>query len=446
MQEKILIVDDEATSLKIVQLILDNSGYITATAKSGEEALQLAMSFQPDLIILDVNMPGGWSGFETCKNFKACSEFAQIPIIFLTAKTNQLEEGFNLGGADYLLKPLNQQELIVRTRFHLKMRSLVKQVQQTNDSLEAKVQARLDDLTQTNRKLNQVIHERKLLKKRLKFEVGTDFLTQLASGVSFEKQLQKLISHQTKDQSGALLFIVLFEFEQINQSHGWEAGDHFLINISQLLLSQLNDSAIVGRLGGDQFAIYLPNTISAAAKTTARVLVDCISNLPVKWQDQKIQCGFCIGFYIVDNTELSARKAVSKAIQASVIAKEKGVGSVVSYHDQTVGQSLQTENERLQNQIETAINADQFSLFYQKVMPLNQSAEQQTSIELLLRLKSAASERLMTPAEFLNVSRKNKLNEKIDFWVLRNGLCNVIHRCTWIYRLGPPHVYSGVRY
>jgi diguanylate cyclase (GGDEF)-like protein len=422
MLEKILIVDDEATSLKVVQLVLESSGYATATAKSGEEAFQLAFSFHPDLIILDVNMPGGWSGFETCKNFKACSEFVSLPIIFLTAKTDQLEEGFNIGGADYLLKPLNQQELIVRTRFHLKMRSLVKQAQQTNDCLETKVQERIQDLTQTNRKLNQVINERKLLEKRLKFEVGTDFLTQLASGVAFESQLQNLINHQTNEQSGALLFIDLFEFEHINQSYGWEAGDHFLINISQLLLSQLKDSALVGRLGGDQFAVYLPDTNLSSAKTTARALVDCISNLPIKWQEQKIQCGVCIGFYIVDNTESSARKAVSKAIQASVIAKEKGIGSVVNYHDKTVGQSLQEANELLQSQIETAINSNQFSLFYQKVLPLNQSTQQQTSIELLLRLKSGVSERLMSPNEFLTVSRKSKLNEKIDFWVVKEAV------------------------
>lgn len=100
MPEKILIVDDESTSLKLVQLILENCGYTTTTAKSGEEGFQLAFGFQPDLIILDVNMPGGWSGFETCKNFKACTDFSAIPIIFLTAKTGQLEEGFKLGGAD----------------------------------------------------------------------------------------------------------------------------------------------------------------------------------------------------------------------------------------------------------------------------------------------------------------------------------------------------------
>lgn len=423
MQEKILIVDDEPTNLKIVQLVLENSGYATATAKSGEEAFQLAFNFRPDLIILDVNMPGGWSGFETCKNFKSCTEFAAIPVIFLTANTEQVEVGFNYGGADYLLKPFNHQELIVRARFHLKMRSLVKQVQQTNQQLETKIQQRIEDLTQTNRKLNQVINERKLLEKRLKFEFGTDFLTQLNSGVSFENKLQqRLVSRQINEPSGALLFLDLAEFEQINHRYGWEAGDHFLINISQLLLSQLSESSIVGRLGGDQFAVYLPNANTSIANKTARGLVDCISHLPIKWQEQTIQSGVCIGLCIVDNTESSARKAVSKAIHASVIAKDKGINSVVNYHEQTDIQSLQETNGGLQRYVESALNSNDFLLFFQKVLPLTQASTQNFSVELLLRLKSEASDRLMLPSEFLNFSRNNNLNEKIDLWVVKKTI------------------------
>jgi CheY-like chemotaxis protein len=65
MKEKILVVDDDPTIIQIVRLVLQKSGYDIATATSGEEAYQLTLSFQPDLIVLDVNMPSGWSGFET---------------------------------------------------------------------------------------------------------------------------------------------------------------------------------------------------------------------------------------------------------------------------------------------------------------------------------------------------------------------------------------------
>lgn len=299
------------------------------------------------------------------------------------------------------------------------MANLVKQVQQTNDNLEANVQERIRDLTQTNRKLNQVTSERELLEKRLKIEVGTDFLTQISSGVSFENKLQqRIINRNASDQSSALLFLDLFEFEQINQRFGWEAGDHFLISISRLLVSQFGQSAIVGRLGGDQFAVYLANTNAAAAKKTARGLVDWVSNVPIKWHEHTLQCGVCIGFCIVDRAESSARKAVSKAIQASVIAKDKGVGSVVNFHDQSITKT----NEVMHNRLVSALNSHDFLVFYQKVLPTNKDFAQNMSIELLLRLKSDASDRLLLPSEFMNLSRKNGINEKIDLWVVKEAI------------------------
>ena len=420
MIEKILVVDDDPAILRIVSLVLEKTGYEVSTAISGEEAYQLAFIFQPDLIILDVYMPGGWSGFVTCQKFKSHAQLSNIPIIFLTASVEQFEEGFELGGADYVLKPFNQKELIVRTQFHLKMLRLVKQVQQANDNLESKVQARTHDLTDSNKKLNQVINERKLLESRLKHEVGTDFLTQLPSGVSFDNDLQYLLDKRDANApDGALIFLDLFKFEVINQRFGWDAGDHFLVNISKLLQSQLGDAAMIGRLGGDQFAVYLTQATTASAKTTARGLVDCISGFPVAWKEQTIQAGVCVGFCVVDSSESSARKVTSKAIHASVIAKEKGVGVIVNYQDHAEKQGSEEANQDLANRIEAALDSNDFSLFYQQVKPLQLATGKLPSIEMLLRLKGEFSDRWILPSEFFEQSR---IKSKIDIWVVKETL------------------------
>jgi len=423
MLEKILVVDDDPSILRIVGLVLEKTGYDVITATSGEEAYQIACSFWPDLIILDVNMPGGWSGFVTCHKFKSNTQLSTIPIIFLTAKVAQFEKGFELGGADYVLKPFNQQELIVRTQFHLKMRRLVKEVQQANNSLENKVQARTQDLTDSNKKLNQVINERKLLENRLKYEIGIDFLTQLPSGVAFENDLQSLLDKRDADmQDGALLFLDLFKFEIINQRFGWDAGDHVLINISKLLQSQLGEAAMIGRLGGDQFAVYLKHATVVTAKTTARGLVDCISGFPMTWEDQTIQAQVCVGFCLVDNNELSARKITSKAIHASVIAKENGVGSIVNYQDHGVNQVAKEAIQDLASRIESALDSNGFSLFYQEVNPVQSASRQLPSIEILLRLKSEVSGRWILPSEFFEFFGQNTLKSKIDLWVVKETL------------------------
>jgi DNA-binding response OmpR family regulator len=137
MKEKILVVDVNPTTLRIVSLVLENKVYDVITATSGEEAFQLAFSFQPYLMVLDVNMPNGWNDFATCQKFKSDICLSTIPIIFLTGKVGQFEEG----GADYVLKPFNQKEFIVRIQFHLKVRRLVSKVQQANENLESKVHA-----------------------------------------------------------------------------------------------------------------------------------------------------------------------------------------------------------------------------------------------------------------------------------------------------------------
>lgn len=423
MIEKILVVDDDPAILRIVSLVLEKTGYEVSTAISGEEAYQLAFIFQPDLIILDVYMPGGWSGFVTCQKFKSHAQLSNIPIIFLTASVEQFEEGFELGGADYVLKPFNQKELIVRTQFHLKMLRLVKQVQQANDNLESKVQARTHDLTDSNKKLNQVINERKLLESRLKHEVGTDFLTQLPSGVSFDNDLQYLLDKRDANApDGALIFLDLFKFEVINQRFGWDAGDHFLVNISKLLQSQLGDAAMIGRLGGDQFAVYLTQATTASAKRTARGLVDCISGFPVAWKERTIQAGVCVGFCVVDSSESSARKVTSKAIHASVIAKEKGVGVIVNYQDHAVKQGSEEANQDLANRIEAALDSNDFSLFYQQVKPLQLATGKLPSIEILLRLKGEFSDRWVLPSEFFKFSEQSKIKSKIDLWVVKETL------------------------
>ena len=423
MKEKILVVDDDPAILRIVSLVLENIGYDVNSVTCGEEAYHLAFKFQPDLIVLDVNMPGGWSGFETCQKFKADTQLSPIPIIFLTASVEQFVEGFELGAADYVLKPFNQKEFIMRTQFHLKMRRLMKEVQQANSSLESKVQARTQDLTDSNKKLNQVINERKLLESRLTHEAGTDFLTQLPSGVSFEKDLQGLLdSRDANMQNGSLLILDLPKFEAINQRYGWDAGDYLLITISKLLQSQLGQAAMIGRLGGDHFSVYLKKSTATSTKIIARGLVDCISSFPIIWKGQTIQAGVCIGFCLVDSGESSASKITTKAKHASVIAKEKGVGSIVDCQDHVLKQGAEEANQDLTSRVESALDSNEFSLFYQQVKPLQFSRGQLPSIEILLRLKVELSDRWMLPSEFFGFSEQNKIKSKIDLWVVKETL------------------------
>jgi signal transduction histidine kinase len=120
---EILIVDDLADNIKVLGNILKINQYRISIAQSGREALEYLAKKLPDLILLDVNMPG-MNGFELCERLKAEERTSAIPVIFLTANVSQedIVIGFEVGGEDYLVKPFNPNELLARIQSHLELK------------------------------------------------------------------------------------------------------------------------------------------------------------------------------------------------------------------------------------------------------------------------------------------------------------------------------------
>lgn len=120
MPKKILIVDDETELLKAISIRLKASGYEVLTAQDGQEGLEKARNSNPDLIILDVLMPR-LDGYEVCRLLKFDEKYSLIPVIMLTAKTQEVDKamGKKVGANDYLTKPFETQDLIDKIKKHL---------------------------------------------------------------------------------------------------------------------------------------------------------------------------------------------------------------------------------------------------------------------------------------------------------------------------------------
>ncbi len=127
-QAKVLMVDDTPANIDVLRKVLTPEGYRLSFANDGEKALKITERTQPDLILLDIMMPG-IDGFETCRRLKANPNNADIPVIFISAKTDtqDLMDGFRLGAVDYITKPFKQEEVCARVRVHLHTRLLIKQ-------------------------------------------------------------------------------------------------------------------------------------------------------------------------------------------------------------------------------------------------------------------------------------------------------------------------------
>jgi class 3 adenylate cyclase len=127
---RILLIEDEPTNIQVLSAILKQQGYQISVATNGEQAVDRIEHVRPDLILLDIMMPG-MDGFETCRRIKAATHWREIPIIFLTAKTETADivRGFAAGAVDYVAKPFNAPELLARVRTHLALDQLFRENQ-----------------------------------------------------------------------------------------------------------------------------------------------------------------------------------------------------------------------------------------------------------------------------------------------------------------------------
>jgi CheY-like chemotaxis protein len=138
-QFKIFIVDDEEMTRETLCAMLDEPRYILQTASNGCDGLVKATAFAPDLIILDIELHDEMNGIEVCRQLKQMPQTADVPIIFVTGRSDLLPPAFAAGGADYINKPVHLQELRARVSSQLKIRQLMMTLRIMNDYYEERV-------------------------------------------------------------------------------------------------------------------------------------------------------------------------------------------------------------------------------------------------------------------------------------------------------------------
>jgi PAS domain S-box-containing protein len=227
----ILIVDDTPANLGVAVDHLEHMGYRVLVAQDGEEALERAEHMRPDIILLDVLMPG-LDGFETCRRLKAAEGTREIPVIFMTCLADAADKlaGFEAGGVDFVTKPFQIEELIARTRVHLALREAQKQLETKNAQLQQEIATRREKeaaLRLIQDELEQRVQERTAelasANTTLKAEINDRLRVEEALRES-QRLLQAIIDNSTavisvKDVEGRYLltnrrFLTLFHLTQ----------------------------------------------------------------------------------------------------------------------------------------------------------------------------------------------------------------------------------------
>ncbi|MDR1966452.1 MAG: diguanylate cyclase [Synergistaceae bacterium] len=295
-KRKILVVDDEKSNLAVLNQILSME-YTVLTARSGEEALKRVEADSPDLILLDIIMPG-MDGFQVLVKLKGADHTKNIPVIVITGLSgeNNEERGFFLGAVDYITKPFKNAIVKARVRTHM---MIVNQMR-------------------TIERLGLV-----------------DPLTDISNRRSFDDRIDVEWRRCTRENKPiSFLMMDIDKFKTYNDTYGHPQGDILLQSMAKLFCASARRPAdIVARLGGEEFGILLPETTLDNALAIAEKIRQDVESLQIPTSDGQTMTSATISIGVASiipgETDI-IRNFIEKADEYLYAAKNSGRNRVCS--------------------------------------------------------------------------------------------------------------------
>ncbi len=398
---KILVADDDMNVRLLTRQCLEAEDMIVVEAPDGHAALDAFVRERPDLVFLDVEMPG-MTGLEVCRRIRGMPQGENIPIMIVTGSDDResIDEGFDAGATQYKTKPVNWSLLGRDVQYMLRASNAFNVLKRQED--------------------------------RLRYLAYYDPLTSLPNRRSFNEQLHRILKRsQRMGTYAALMFIDLDNFKRINDSIGHGRGDRLLVEISKRLISELReDDAIsyftensaeaaddggteIARLGGDEFTVVVSDVHSTDdVERIARRIIDSLSDpIPLQTHNPVVTPSIGIAMYPQDGED--ADSLVRNADTAMYAAKGDGRACFRFYNEEMNARSV--EQLKLEEDLREAMRSDQLEMHYQpQVETLTGSV---VSLEALVRWKHP-ERGMIPPGEFIPVAERTGQIIELGEWVL----------------------------
>lgn len=293
-RRRILVVDDDDETLKLVTAALNHQGYKVRTAVSGDAGLAEMNSWRPHLVLLDVNMPG-LNGIETLRRLRERDEYVSCLFVSGMSSSEAVIRGLDSGADDYISKPFDVLELLARVRSQLRIKDL-------NDKLKA-----------ANEKLKEL--------------VDIDDLTGLFNMRSLYKKLDfELDRARRYGRSICVLMMDMDHFKKVNDNNDHLFGSFVLSEVGSIIRENIRKVDFAARYGGDEFLVVLTEINLEGARIFAERLRLKIAHYNFENENHSMKLTASLGFSIVNPklNDLDARALVRHADKALYTAKEKG--------------------------------------------------------------------------------------------------------------------------
>lgn len=307
----IMIVDDNVQNQQYLAEICSRNGYDFVMAKDGKQVFTLMELDKPDLILLDIMMPG-MDGYEVCRKLKDDEDLKDIPVVFITAKsdTDEVVEGYKAGGVDFVTKPFNSTILEARVHTHLELKL-------SRDGLKENIQ----QLEALNKKLEEE-------KNRSEWLATRDFLTGLYNRRFMMERIKIEKSRSARHSFPmGLLMADIDNFKSFNDTYGHDCGDLVLKEVAKTMESAVRGQDSCGRWGGEEFIFLLPETSLEGTYTVGEKIRKAVENMRVKYNELDLNVRITVGAYIFD-LDVDIEESIRKADGALYKGKKNGKNRV----------------------------------------------------------------------------------------------------------------------